>query len=79
MNHRSAGRLSGGVAKKLKDKGLRATIDLRYEKIALKIHEYSTLKILAALQYQLGGNVDLGAMPVDEFVAKITADIASKA
>jgi threonyl-tRNA synthetase len=78
------------VAKKLKDKGLRVATDLRNEKITLKIREHSMQKppyilvmgdkekAAGAVAVRARGNVDLGVMPVDEFVAKIIADIAAK-
>jgi threonyl-tRNA synthetase len=79
------------VAKKLKNQGLRVATDLRNEKIALKIRDHSMQKppyilvlgdkekAASAVAVRARGNVDLGVMPVDEFVAKIIADIASKA
>jgi threonyl-tRNA synthetase len=79
------------VAKKLKNQGLRVATDLRNEKITLKIREHSMQKppyilvmgdkekAAGAVAVRARGNVDLGVMPVDEFVAKIIADIASKA
>jgi threonyl-tRNA synthetase len=79
------------VAKKLKGQGLRAITDLRNEKINLKIREHSMQKppyilvmgdkekAAGAVAVRARGNVDLGVMPVDEFVAKIIADINTKA
>jgi threonyl-tRNA synthetase len=79
------------VAKKLKNQGLRVATDLRNEKITLKIREHSMQKppyILVmgdkekasgSVAVRARGNVDLGVMPVDDFVAKIIADIAAKA
>ncbi len=79
------------VAQKLKNQGLRVATDLRNEKITLKIREHSMQKppyILVTgdkekasgcVAVRARGNVDLGVMPVDDFVAKIVADIASKA
>jgi threonyl-tRNA synthetase len=79
------------VAKKLKDRGLRAVTDLRNEKITLKIREHSMQKppyilvmgdkekAAGSVAVRARGNVDLGVMPVDDFIAKILADIASKA
>lgn len=64
------------VAKKLKKQDLRSATDLRNQTITLKIHGYLLCK--SQLQCVLGV-VDLGAMPVYEFVAKFIADIASKA
>jgi threonyl-tRNA synthetase len=79
------------VAKKLKNQGLRVATDLRNEKITLKIREHSMQKppyilvmgdkekVAGSVAVRARGNVDLGVMPVDDFVAKIVADIASKA
>ena len=81
----------GDVAKKLKNQGFRVVTDLRNEKINLKIREHSMQKlpyilvmgdkekVAGSVAVRARGNVDLGVMPVDEFVAKIIADIASKA
>jgi threonyl-tRNA synthetase len=79
------------VAKKLRNQGLRVATDLRNEKINLKIREHSMQKLpfilvmgdkekeAGAVAVRARGNVDLGVMPVDDFVAKIVSDIASKA
>jgi threonyl-tRNA synthetase len=79
------------VAKKLRNQGLGVATDLRNEKINLKIREHSMQKLpfilvmgdkekeVGAVAVRARGNVDLGVMPVDDFIAKITADIASKA
>jgi threonyl-tRNA synthetase len=79
------------VAKKLRNQGLRVALDLRNEKINLKIREHSMQKLpfilvmgdkekeAGSVAVRARGNVDLGVMPVDDFVAKIAADIASKA
>jgi threonyl-tRNA synthetase len=79
------------VAKKLRNQGLRVATDLRNEKINLKIREHSMQKLpfilvmgdkekeAGAVAVRARGNVDLGVMPVDDFIAKLTADIASKA
>jgi threonyl-tRNA synthetase len=79
------------VAKKLRNQGLRVATDLRNEKINLKIREHSMQKLpyilvmgdkekeAGSVAVRARGNVDLGVMPVDDFIAKITADIASKA
>jgi threonyl-tRNA synthetase len=79
------------VAKKLRNQGLRVATDLRNEKINLKIREHSMQKLpfilvmgdkekeAASVAVRARGNVDLGVMLVDDFVAKIAASIASKA
>ena len=78
------------VAAKLKSHGLRVITDLRNEKINLKIREHSMQKppyilvmgdkekVAGAVAVRARGNVDLGVMPVNEFVAKIIADINAK-
>ena len=78
------------VAAKLKSHGFRVITDLRNEKINLKIREHSMQKppyilvmgdkekFAGAVAVRARGNVDLGVMPVDEFVAKIIADINAK-
>ena len=79
------------IAKKLKNQGLRAVTDLRNEKITLKIREHSMQKLpyilvmgdkekaAGSVAVRARGNVDLGVMPLDDFLAKINSDIASKA
>ncbi len=79
------------VAKKLRNQGFRVATDLRNEKINLKIREHSMQKLpfilvmgdkekeAGSVAVRARGNVDLGVMPVDDFIAKLTADIASKA
>ena len=78
------------VAKTLQDQGLRVKLDLRNEKITLKIREHSMLKLpyllvigdkemaAGAVAVRARGGQDLGAMSLDAFVQKITGDIASK-
>ena len=78
------------VAKKLKNQGLRAVTDLRNEKITIKIREHSMQKLPFILvmgdkekatgnvAVRARGNVDLGVMSVDDFLAKIKSDIAFK-
>jgi threonyl-tRNA synthetase len=79
------------VAKKLKDQGFRVTTDLRNEKITLKIREHSMQKppyilvmgdkekAAGTVAVRARGNLDLGVMPVDDFIAKIVTDITAKA
>jgi threonyl-tRNA synthetase len=79
------------MAKKLRIQGFRVATDLRNEKINLKIREHSMQKLpfilvmgdkekeAGSVAVRARGNVDLGVMPVDAFIAKLTADIASKA
>ena len=78
------------VAKRLLKQGLRAQPDLRNDKIGYKIREHSMLKVpyilvvgdkekaSGAVSVRARGNVDLGAMSVDAFSAKIADDIARK-
>jgi threonyl-tRNA synthetase len=74
----------------LKAAGVRVTIDHRNEKINLKIREAQLQKIpymlvvggreaeagKVAVRHRKRG--DLGAIPLDEFVAIVTAEIAAK-
>ena len=78
------------VVKTLQKQGVRAAVDLRNEKIAYKIREHSMQKVpfilvvgdkekaSGAVAVRARGNLDLGVMPLDTFVQKIAADIASK-
>jgi threonyl-tRNA synthetase len=78
------------VAKTLQNQGLRVKLDLRNEKITLKIREHSMQKLpyllvigdkemaAGAVAVRARGGQDLGAMSLDAFVQKIQADIASK-
>ena len=78
------------VAKTLQDQGLRVKLDLRNEKITLKIREHSMQKLpyllvigdkemaAGAVAVRARGGQDLGAMSLDAFVQKISGDIASK-
>ncbi len=79
------------VAQKLKIQGFRVATDLRNEKITLKIREHSMQKTpyilvmgdkekaAGTVAVRARGNVDLGMMPVDDFIAKIVIDIIAKA
>ena len=78
------------VAKSLQQQGLRVQLDLRNEKINYKIREHSMQKapfILVvgdkekangAVAVRARGNLDLGAMPLADFILKINSDIAAK-
>ena len=78
------------VVKMLKKQGLRASVDLRNEKISYKIREHSMQKVPfilvvgdkekanGAVAVRARGNLDLGVMPVEAFVQKIISDIATK-
>jgi threonyl-tRNA synthetase len=79
------------VAKTLQKQGLRAEADLRNEKITYKIREHSLQKVPyilvvgdkekanGAVSVRARGNLDLGAMPLGDFTAKLVDDIARKA
>jgi threonyl-tRNA synthetase len=78
------------VAKTLQKQGLRVAADLRNEKITYKIREHSLQKVPYILvvgdkekangtvAVRARGNQDLGVMPLQDFIQKITEDIASK-
>ena len=69
---------------------MRVETDLRNEKIGYKIREAQMQKLpymlvvgdkekeAGTVAVRTRGGVDLGTMPVDEFVAKITAQIKSR-
>ena len=78
------------VVKTLQKQGLRASCDLRNEKINYKIREHSLQKVPyilvvgdkekanGAVAVRARGNQDLGVMPMADFNQKIAADIAQK-
>ena len=78
------------IAKELQKQGLRVQVDLRNEKITYKIREHSLQKvpyILVAgdkekasgtIAVRARGNLDLGVMPLDDFIRKIVDAIAHK-
>ncbi len=79
------------VAATLQKQGLRVQLDLRNEKINYKIREQSMQKapfILVvgdkekangAVAVRARGNLDLGVMPLGDFIQKINSHIATKA
>jgi threonyl-tRNA synthetase len=79
------------VAAKLDEAGIRVETDLRNEKIGYKIREAQMNKIpymlvigdkeaeSGCVSVRTRTGVDLGAMPVDEFLAKIQEEIKTKA
>ena len=79
------------VAKALQKQGLRVEADLRNEKITYKIREHSLQKVpyilvvgdkekaSGAVSVRARGNLDLGAMALGDFTAKLVDDIARKA
>ena len=78
------------VAKTLRNQGLRVEVDLRNEKITYKIREHSMQKLpyilvvgekekaAGAVAVRARGNQDLGAMPLEAFIGRISKDIADK-
>jgi len=79
------------IAKALQKQGLRVEADLRNEKITYKIREHSLQKVpyilvvgdkekaSGAVSVRARGNLDLGAMALGDFTAKLVDDIARKA
>ena len=79
------------IAKALQKQGVRASVDLRNEKITYKIREHSLQKLpyllvvgdkeMAAetVAVRARGNLDLGVMPLEEFSKRIAGEIAQKA
>ena len=78
------------IAKSLQKQGLRVHADLRNEKITYKIREHSLQKVPYILvvgdkekangtvAVHARGNQDLGVMALEDFLVKISADIAHK-
>ena len=79
------------VKARLADVGVRVEADLRNEKIGYKIREAQMQKLpymlvvgdkereAGTVEVRTRGGVDLGAMPLDEFIAKITEQIKTRA
>jgi len=79
------------VQQQLKAAGVRAEVDDRSERLNLKIRDAQMQKVpyilvtgnkeaeQGTVAVRLRGGVDLGAMPIDEFVNLIGEDISSKA
>ena len=79
------------VTQNLKKQGFRVTSDLRNEKITYKIREHSVQKLpyivvigdkerdANTVAVRARGNVDLGAMPLDELVKRLQQDVDTKA
>ncbi len=84
------GEYAAGVVKMLQKQGLKVQLDLRNEKINYKIREHSMQKVPfilvvgdkekanGAVAVRARGNMDLGVMPLSDFLQKIDSDIASK-
>ena len=78
------------IAKELQKQGLRVQVDLRNEKITYKIREHSLQKVpyilvagdkekaSGSVAVRARGNLDMGVMPLDDFIRKIADDIARK-
>ncbi len=81
---------AASVVKALQKQGVRATADLRHDKITYKIREQSMQKVPfilvvgdkekagGSIAVRARGNVDRGVMSLDEFSAVLVADIAGK-
>jgi threonyl-tRNA synthetase len=78
------------ITKTLQNQGLRVDLDLRNEKITYKIREHSMQKVpylivigdkemaSGAVAVRARGGQDLGVMSLDDFLQKISADVAHK-
>ena len=79
------------IAQQLDQEGVRVDTDLRNEKIGYKIREAQMQKLpymlvvgdkeaeAGTVSVRTRGGVDLGAMPVDDFIAKIKEEIKTRA
>ena len=82
--------IAAKLRKSLDNQDLRVITDLRNEKITRKIREHSMQKLpyilvvgdkekeAGAVAVRARGNIDLGVMPLDAFVQKISGDITHK-
>ena len=80
----------GEIVKSLQKQGLRASADLRNEKITYKIRQHSMQKLPyilvvgdkekanGSVAVRARGNQDLGVMPLQDFLNRISADITNK-
>ncbi|MBW8890799.1 MAG: threonine--tRNA ligase, partial [Burkholderiales bacterium] len=78
------------IVKSLQKQGLRASADLRNEKITYKIRQHSMQKLPyilvvgdkekanGSVAVRARGNQDLGVMPLQDFLSRISADITNK-
>jgi threonyl-tRNA synthetase len=78
------------VAKALQNQGLRVNLDLHNEKITYKIRKHSMQKMPyilvvgdkekadGAVAVRARGNNDLGVMPLEAFMQRVSSDIAFK-
>ena len=72
-------------------RGFRVHVDLRNEKITYKIREHSVQKLpyiivigdkerdAGTVAVRARGNVDLGAMPVDQLVDRLRSEVEARA
>ena len=79
------------LAERLDQEGVRVDTDLRNEKIGYKIREAQMQKLpymlvvgdkeaeAGTVSVRTRGGVDLGALPVDDFIAKIKEEIKTRA
>jgi threonyl-tRNA synthetase len=79
------------IAKKLAQQGVRVHADTRADKITYKIREHAVHKVpyilvvgdkekaAGTVAVRARGNQDLGVMPLDDFIRKISGDVAAKA
>ena len=77
---------ANGVASKLREAGFRVDVDARNEKVGKKVAEASVQKIpymlvvgdrdaaAGAVSVRQRGGVDLGALPLDEFLARLKSE-----
>ena len=80
----------GEIVNSLQKQGLRVQADLRNEKITYKIRQHSLQKVPyilvvgdkekanGAVAVRARGNQDLGVMALEDFIAKVSADITEK-
>jgi len=78
------------VEQTLKKQGVRATVDLRNEKITYKIREHALQKLpylivvgdkeseANTVAVRARGGVDLGVMPIDAFIARLQQEVSEK-
>jgi threonyl-tRNA synthetase len=76
--------------KRLRDKGFRVETDLRNEKIGFKIREHTLMRVpyllvvgdreveQGAVAVRTRRGKDLGSMPLDDFILRLTAEVAER-
>jgi len=89
ITDRQAG-YAGTIQEVLKNQGVRATVDLRNEKIGFKIREHTLQRVpyLVVVGDREAQNTevavrtrsgkDLGSMPLEQLIQRLTAEIASR-